>query len=288
IGIESESPKKAIWMDCGIHAREWIAPAFCQWFVKEVLQSYKSDAQMHELLTNLDFYVTPVLNVDGYMYTWKDISNRLWRKSRSTLPADCTCNGVDLNRNFDASWGTVGVSTNCCSIIYCGTGPNSEPETKAVSDFVSSKKNDILCFLTIHSHGQLLLIPYGQKNNKAPNYEQLMDLGRKAAQAIKNVHGMEYRVGSTADILYENSGSSRDWARDIGIEFSYTFELRDNGTYGFELPENQIQPTCEEVYAGAKTIITYVHDNKFKSAAVATVALWTTLLSSYVSYHVLI
>lgn len=25
-----------VWMDCGIHAREWIAPAFCQWFVKEV------------------------------------------------------------------------------------------------------------------------------------------------------------------------------------------------------------------------------------------------------------
>jgi hypothetical protein len=28
--------KKAVWVDCGIHAREWIAPAFCQWFVKEV------------------------------------------------------------------------------------------------------------------------------------------------------------------------------------------------------------------------------------------------------------
>lgn len=23
-------------MDCGFHAREWISPAFCQWFVKEV------------------------------------------------------------------------------------------------------------------------------------------------------------------------------------------------------------------------------------------------------------
>jgi hypothetical protein len=23
-------------MDCGIHAREWITPAFCQYFVKEV------------------------------------------------------------------------------------------------------------------------------------------------------------------------------------------------------------------------------------------------------------
>lgn len=28
--------KKAIFMDCGFHAREWISPAFCQWFVKEV------------------------------------------------------------------------------------------------------------------------------------------------------------------------------------------------------------------------------------------------------------
>ncbi|KAM6304980.1 LOW QUALITY PROTEIN: carboxypeptidase B [Aegotheles albertisi] len=27
--------KKAIFMDCGFHAREWISPAFCQWFTKE-------------------------------------------------------------------------------------------------------------------------------------------------------------------------------------------------------------------------------------------------------------
>lgn len=36
ISLPSNNPKKIIWMDCGIHAREWIAPAFCQWFVKEV------------------------------------------------------------------------------------------------------------------------------------------------------------------------------------------------------------------------------------------------------------
>ena len=36
ISQPSDNPKKIIWMDCGIHAREWIAPAFCQWFVKEV------------------------------------------------------------------------------------------------------------------------------------------------------------------------------------------------------------------------------------------------------------
>ncbi len=65
-----------------------------------------------------------------------------------------------------------------------------------------------------------------------------------------------------------------------GIPFSYTFELRDKGQFGFELPEDQIQPTCEEAYSGAMHIINYVHDKTF-NAAVATAAatLWTVLLA---------
>lgn len=90
-----------------------------------------------------------------------------------------------------------------------------------------------------------------------------------------------------------NSGSSRDWARLTGIPFAYTFELRDNGTFGFELPEDQIKPTCEEAYEGALHIITYVHNKTFKaaattaaptvsttgSAAAAAATLWTILLA---------
>ncbi|TMS16588.1 Carboxypeptidase B [Larimichthys crocea] len=40
LGKRSSSTKPAIFMDCGIHAREWISPAFCQWFVKEALSTY--------------------------------------------------------------------------------------------------------------------------------------------------------------------------------------------------------------------------------------------------------
>ncbi|CDQ76375.1 unnamed protein product [Oncorhynchus mykiss] len=36
LGKRTRSYKKAVWIDCGVHAREWIGPAFCQWFVKEV------------------------------------------------------------------------------------------------------------------------------------------------------------------------------------------------------------------------------------------------------------
>ncbi|KAJ8350306.1 hypothetical protein SKAU_G00254360 [Synaphobranchus kaupii] len=265
IGLASSSPKKAIWMDCGIHAREWIAPAFCQWFVKEILQTYKADEQLNLMLKNVDIYVTPVLNIDGYMYSWTNESTRLWRKSRSPSPeADCSCYGTDLNRNFNANWGTVGISRDCCSQVYCGPKPLSETEALAVTESL------------------------------APNYYELMQVGLAAAKAMKAVHGMEYIVGTSPDVLYPNSGSSRDWARLIGIPFSFTFELRDKGEYGFKLPEDQIQPACEEAYAGARSIMNYVHDKAFNittttapttapvttpSAATATAALWTVLLA---------
>ncbi|NXI10044.1 CBPO Carboxypeptidase, partial [Irena cyanogastra] len=243
ISQPSNKSKKIIWMDCGIHAREWISPAFCQWFVKEILQNYKTDPKISRFLQNLDLYVLPVLNIDGYIYSWEE--DRLWRKNRSPYE-NGTCYGTDLNRNFNSSWGSVGVSFNCSSIIFCGSGPESEPETRAVAQFIKSKKSDILCYLTIHSYGQLILTPYGSTTEPPSNNEELMQVAKEAAAALTGKYGTSYRVGSTALILYSNSGSSRDWAHTIGIPLSYTFELRDTGTHGFVLPANQIQPTCEE------------------------------------------
>ncbi|KAL4609054.1 carboxypeptidase O precursor-like [Arapaima gigas] len=287
IGLKSSGEKKVIWMDCGIHAREWIAPAFCQWFVKEILTNYKNDERLRTILSNVDFYVTPVLNVDGYMYSWINSSTRLWRKSRSVPPSGCDCYGTDLNRNFNANWGMIGVSRNCCEQIYCGSKALSESEASAVTSLVESLKARMLCFFTIHSHGQLILVPYGYPEIVAPNYGELMQVAQEASKAIKSVHGMEYTVGAPPAVLYPNSGSSRDWARLIGIPFSFTFELRDKGQFGFLLPEDQIQPTCEEVYAGVRSIIDYVYDRKSPaqggSVAVATAAVWTTLLASCVS-----
>ncbi|NXY42858.1 CBPO Carboxypeptidase, partial [Ceuthmochares aereus] len=243
ISQPSDKAKKIIWLDCGIHAREWISPAFCQWFVKEILQNYQSDPKIRRFLQNLDLYVLPVLNIDGYIYSWDN--NRLWRKNRSPH-MNGTCYGTDLNRNFNSSWGTVGVSNDCNSEIFCGSGPESEPETRAVSQFIEGKKSDILCYLTIHSYGQYILTPYGSTTKPPSNNEELMYVAEKAAAAMMEKYGTSYRVGPTSLILYNNSGSSRDWAHLIGIPFSYTFELRDKGTYGFILPVQQIQPTCEE------------------------------------------
>ncbi|KAJ8004036.1 hypothetical protein DPEC_G00154620 [Dallia pectoralis] len=283
IGLSSPERKKAIWMDCGIHAREWIAPAFCQYFVNELLRMYKTDTKVHKMMKNLDFFITPVVNVDGYTYSWLNESTRLWRKSRSPGPDGCTCYGTDLNRNFNANWGTIGVSTDCCEEEYGGTKASSEPETQAVTDMLDEMSQDLLAFITIHCFGQFIIFPYGNPNTLPPNYNELMAVGLGAANAIKAVHGMRYTVISP-DILYPASGLSQDYARQIGIPLSFTFELRDTDEYGFILPEDLIQPTCEEAYVGVQHIISYAHDKAFySSAAAVTTTLWTTLMAVWVS-----
>ncbi|CAB1329167.1 unnamed protein product [Coregonus sp. 'balchen'] len=180
----------------------------------------------------------------------------------------CSCYGVDLNRNFNVNWGMIGVSFDCCHDNYCGTGAVSQMESQAVTEFVGSRTDDILCYLTIHSSGQLILLPYGHPQIQATNYDELVrgrgvKVGKAAAELTKSVHGMNYRMGTSPQVLYPNSGTSRDWARLIGIPFSYTFELRDKGQFGHLLPEYQIQPVCEEAFVGALSIITYVHDKTF-------------------------
>uniref|UniRef100_A0A8C4TW46 Carboxypeptidase O n=1 Tax=Falco tinnunculus TaxID=100819 RepID=A0A8C4TW46_FALTI len=231
----------------------------------QILQNYKSDPKINRFLQNLDLYILPVLNIDGYIYSWE--KDRFWRKNRAPY-MNGTCYGTDLNRNFNSSWGSVGVSYNCDSEIFCGSGPESEPETRAVAQFIKRKKNDILCYLTIHSYGQYILTPYGSTTKPPSNSEELMHVAEKAAAALMEKYGTSYKVGPTSLILYNNSGSSRDWAHMIGIPFSYTFELRDNGTYGFVLPPEQIQPTCEETMLAVTTIIDYVGQKYFPGGAV--------------------
>lgn len=60
------------------------------------------------------------------------------------------------------------------------------------------------------------------------------------------VDGKSYTVGAPSNVLYLVSGASADWAKSIGIKYSYTIELRDTGVYGFELPAEYIDLTAQE------------------------------------------
>lgn len=59
------------------------------------------------------------------------------------------------------------------------------------------------------------------------------------------------------------AGGSDDWAYDLGVKYSYTFELRDTGYYGFLLPASQIEPTCKETMLAVKYIAAHVQKNLY-------------------------
>ncbi|XP_073508598.1 carboxypeptidase A1-like [Phyllobates terribilis] len=251
--------KPAIWIDTGIHSREWITQATGVWTAKKIASSYGVDSSLTDILNNFDIFLEIVTNPDGYAYTHS--TNRMWRKTRS-INVGSSCIGVDPNRNWNAGFGGPGSSSNPCDETYHGAHPHSEPEVNSVVDFILAHGN-VKAMLTIHSYSQMLLFPYGYTTNLAPDHEELMELAKQTAAALASLHGTQYTYGTTIATIYRADGTTTDWAYNNGIKYSYTFELRDTGKYGFLLPAEQIIPTAEETWLALMTIMEHVKNHPY-------------------------
>ena len=100
--------KPNIWIEAGIHSREWISPAVGTFLIRELVEDYDEHP---EYVDNFNWYFIPVANPDGYAYTFSH--DRMWRKTRS--PQGGNCIGVDPNRNWNFHWG--GWLANCIKVI---------------------------------------------------------------------------------------------------------------------------------------------------------------------------
>ncbi|KCV69152.1 hypothetical protein H696_04566 [Fonticula alba] len=248
-------PKRTFFISAGIHAREWVSPATAQYVAAQIVDAYGSDANTTVFLNEFEVVIAPMLNPDGYVFSWEH--DRLWRKNRrpadkstDAQAADATpCVGVDLNRNFDNHWGGVGASPRPCATDYRGPSAASEPETQAVQKFVLEQLSNRSVGLDIHAYGQLILRSFGYTVTPAPNEAVLASVGDGIAAAILAVHGSVY-TSMPASGLYPTTGSTDDWYTEQGGMWGWTFELRDTGRYGFRLPPEQIRPTAEEAWAG--------------------------------------
>lgn len=54
-----------------LHAREWISPETVTWIVKEFLIS--TDPAVRAMAESLEWHVFPVVNPDGYVYTFTTV-----------------------------------------------------------------------------------------------------------------------------------------------------------------------------------------------------------------------
>jgi len=243
--------KKAVWIDGGIHAREWVSPATVTWMLMELVEN---DAAHADLTEGLDWYFVASANPDGYAFS-RD-HNRMWRKTRSDNGGILHCKGVDANRNWGFHWNEGGSSNDKCSDTYHGPSAFSEVENVAVSNFLLTVKDNLIFYNSIHSYSQLILLPWGFQQTPPDDYEEMLALALKGGDALTAVHGMTYETGCIPCMLYIASGSSTDWAHgEAGIGFTTSMELRDTGNYGFILPAEQIIPTAEETWAFHMTVI---------------------------------
>ena len=71
-----------------------------RWRSTAEMAASEEGSRMRELLRAVRFYIVPVANPDGYVWTWTGPINRMLRKNRRPDPLGVggLCDGVDLNR----------------------------------------------------------------------------------------------------------------------------------------------------------------------------------------------
>ncbi|CAH0053882.1 unnamed protein product [Clonostachys solani] len=255
-GEAGEGLKPAIVWHGTAHAREWISAPTVEYITYKLIEEYQAgDSAIVNILDNYDFYILPIVNPDGFVYTHE--SERLWRKNRQ-IRNNQTCIGTDVNRNWPSHWNVSGGSSpDPCSNTFRGEAPRDTPEIQALVAHMLDLANGqgIKAYIDWHSYGKKILLPYGYNCTAYPdNYERQLSVGNGVASAIAGVNGLEFSVGPTCTNLYQTAGSSTDWAFDVaGAEFSWLVELRPTAAEGgFVIPPENILPSGAEHWEGIK------------------------------------
>ncbi|MFO0836226.1 MAG: M14 metallopeptidase family protein [Phycisphaerales bacterium] len=250
-GFRIESPtsgpagtlKPVMYIHSTQHAREWLAPMTTMYVAEQLIAGYDTDPAATAFLDKFTVIIVPVVNVDGYVYTWT--TQRLWRKNRRSN-ANGTF-GVDLNRNWSFAWGNNnGSSGSGASETYRGTAPFSEPETAVLRDHILSTPGITLAF-DIHTYGPLILSPWGYTASPPPILPYFNSLGLLMQSAIASINGLTFTSGQWYSTLYPASGANIDWWYGERNVLNWTIELR--GT-SFAPPPSQILLSGPEIYAG--------------------------------------
>jgi murein tripeptide amidase MpaA len=254
------APKPQFLITAVQHAREWAAGSSAMYVADQLARGYGSDSAITTLLDNVEFIIIPICNPDGYVYTFPTAqggsNQRLWRKNRRSNSGGSF--GVDLNRNWATGWGlNGGSSSSSSSDTYRGAAAFSEPETASLRDFISTLPR-LKGHIDFHTYSQLVLSPWGYTTATPPRINELTGLTAAMVAAIEAPYGTDWIGGPASTTLYIASGVAPDWTFEQRGALAWTYEMRDTGFYGFQLPPDQIIPTAIEAFAGVKVLANHL------------------------------
>jgi hypothetical protein len=234
-----------------------------------LVNGYGTDPQATWLVDHVDFRFVLQANPDGRKKAESGIS---WRKNTDTTngacggtPGSSAQPGIDLNRNFPFHWNTTngqGSSGTKCNLTYRGPTAASETETQNLVGYVAGtlgtnsaysggvlpdrRPDDVNIaapddyaglFFDIHSYSQLVLWPWGDTTNAAPNMIPLQTFGRRMAwfngYSPEQSDSLYPTDGATDDNFYGTLGAPA-YTIELGVSFfesCSTFENASSGTY---------------------------------------------------------
>uniref|UniRef100_A0A915LE36 Peptidase M14 carboxypeptidase A domain-containing protein n=1 Tax=Meloidogyne javanica TaxID=6303 RepID=A0A915LE36_MELJA len=175
--------------------------------------------------------------IDGNMHA------REWASSHTAL-------------NFDFHWAETGSSLNACSNLYSGKRAFSEPESRALAEFLKNNNEEegervFYAFMTLHTYAQMWIHPFSHEYHTYPSdAEDLRNVALRATERLEQIYGTHYRIGTGADLLAPASGGSDDWAKEtLGIKY------------------DELIPTAIETFEAIKEVIRAVmsaHNESFE------------------------
>lgn len=156
--------EKKLFINCAHHGLEYLTSAFIMKFLEEYGKAIAENGEIlcydaNELAENVSLYVVPMVNPDGVdiAINGLDITNPYHQKLISSVGIhsfnkvwQANARGVDINHNYNAAWRVV--KPEAGESRYSGPYSESEPETKAMVDFVRKMNFDIL--IAFHSQGK--------------------------------------------------------------------------------------------------------------------------------------
>lgn len=162
------------------HGMEWITSAVLALLVREIAEAYERDlvlfgVSVRTMLRLRRIHIVPMLNPDGVEYAIHGIESAGILRDRVISMCDGTdishwqanARGVDLNHNYGSGFEEYKLIERALGIYrgaptrYSGEYPESEPEVRAICNFVRYSPPSLA--LTLHTQGEEIYYTSGGK-----------------------------------------------------------------------------------------------------------------------------
>lgn len=235
------------------HAREPMSVEVPLSFATYLCENYGTDPAVSNLVDNLEFYIMPCMNVDGWIYDDAEYTRHWWRKNGYDWPGDEPDDwgsgqgtGVDLNRNYTYMWGydDQGSNPNWWHGCYRGPSAGSEPENQIVMGL--AEPYEFVSAISFHSYGEHIIKPWSYIDDYTEDDELFDDMTAVVNAEIYEHLGHYYSTGNSADTLgYYMNGEFADYMYAEFGTLAVTIELNSGSQGGFYPDEYWIDPTCD-------------------------------------------